>query len=128
MRQAIEKINGEMQKNADDLYTEIIGTYIIDRCCNDIVNAKVAAENKSLKGAMDAVMNVARKRRKGNCAVLAPGEVFGAVDDYFGIGADPVAQQKALMLAAGGTAVPEAPRPIEEVPKAAVALNLDDFI
>lgn len=125
---AIEKINAEMQKNADDLYTEIIGTYIIDRCNNDIVNAKVASKDKSLKGAMDAVMKVARTRKNGNCAVLAPAEVFGAVDTYFGIGTDFAAQQKALMLAAGGAAAPEMTQRIAEAPKAAVSLNLDDFI
>ncbi len=121
---AIEKINAEMQKNADDLYTEIIGTYIIDRCNNDIVNAKVAAKDKSLKGAMDAVMKVAQKRRNGNCAVLAPAEVFGAVDTYFGIGADTQAQEKAMMLVLGYGA--PAPTPVKKTEQ--VSFILEDFI
>lgn len=105
---AIEKINAEMQKNSDDAYTEIIGHYIIDRCSNDIVAARVGAEGKTLKGAMDAVVAAARKVQKGNCAVLLPKDVFGEVDKYFGIPTDLRAQEQAMRSVGGAPAVSRA--------------------
>ena len=121
---AIEKINAEMQKNADDLYTEIIGTYIIDRCGDGQVKAKVEGKDKSLKGAMDAVMAVAKKRKHGSCAVLTPAEVFGAVDTYFRIGTDTQAQEKALALVLGyGAPVATPAKKTEQV-----SFMLEDFI
>lgn len=116
---AIEKINAEMQKNPDDLYTEIIGHYIIDRCLDASVASKVAAEGKTLKGAMDAIYEKAKKAKKGNVAVLLPSDVFGTVDQYFGIATDVEAQQKAMMPG-GGSAAP--------VPKQHLALNMEDFL
>lgn len=119
---AIEKINAEMQKNSSDLYTEIIGHYVIDRCTDDIAAAKVCAEKKTLKGAMEAVTAKARKAKTGNVAVLLPGDVFGEVDRYFGLPTDPAAQQKAMAAAAPGGA---APQPVP--PPAKVDLSLTDF-
>lgn len=67
---AIEKINADMQKNPTDAYTEIIGQYIIDRCEEQTVAEKVAADGKTLKGAMDAVMKKAQAAKKGNVAAV----------------------------------------------------------
>ena len=61
---AIQKINEEMQKNPTDPYTEIIGHYIIDRCADEFTAAKVAAEGKTLKGAMNAIMEAAKKAKR----------------------------------------------------------------
>jgi len=124
MKDAIKKINTEMQKNADDRYTEIIGQYIIDRCGEDITVAKVMDDSKSLKGAMDAVVDKARKAKNGNVAVLTPEAVFGAVDEYFGIDADKTAQERAMMAVCGGVA--EAPKSAP-VP-AGVNISLSDFL
>lgn len=101
---AIEKINAEMQKNADDAYTEIIGHYIIDRCDNADVAARVGADGKTLSDAMSAVISAARKKQKNNCAVLLPNEVFGEVDKYFGIPTNTAAQEAAMRSAAGAPA------------------------
>lgn len=120
--QAIEKINAEMQKNPSDPYTEIIGHYVIDRCMDEVSAAKVCAEKKTLKGAMEAVTAKARKAKTGNVAVLLPGDVFGEVDRYFGLSADPAAQQKAMAAAAPGGAVSRS-----APPPARVNLNLTDF-
>lgn len=120
---AIQKINIEMQKNANDNYIEIIGHYIIDRCTDEITAARVADEKKSLKGAMDAIVGLASKKKQGNVAVLLPAQVFGAVDKYFGFATDEQAQEAAMMAACGATKTPVTPPVAQKV-----ALNLADFL
>lgn len=120
---AIEKINAEMQKNPNDQYTEIIGQYIIDRCADDGDGAKVAADGKTLAGAMKAVMDRASRAKKGNVAVLLPAEVFTAVDKYFGLQTNAKAQELAMMAACGATNTPVTPPAAQKV-----ALSLDDFL
>ena len=120
---AIQKINTEMQKNPTDTYTEIIGHYIIDRCGDEITAARVADEKKSLKGAMEAIMQLATKKKQGNVAVLTPQDVFGAVDKYFGMITDEEAQEMAIAAACGATKTPVKPPVAKKV-----ALNLSDFL
>lgn len=121
--QAIEKINTEMQKNPTDQYTEIVGQYIIDRCTSDTDGALVAKEGKTLAGAMTAVMERAKKAKHRNYAVLLPAQVFGAVDEYFGMQTDEEAQERAMMAACGATHTPAAPPAAKKV-----ALDLADFL
>ena len=123
--EAIAKINAEMQKNPNDLYTEIIGQYIIDRCSDEAVAAKAAAPGKSLAGAMSAVMAAAKAKKsaKNSVAVLTPAAVFGEVDKYLGIPEDRAAQA-AAMMAAGG----QAPAVPEVKPAGKVSLDLADFL
>lgn len=119
---AIQKINTEMQKKPDDLYTEIIGHYVIDRCVDDITAAKVLKTDKTLEGAMKAVLAAARKAQNGNVAVLPPAQVFGEVDRYFDLATDLKAQQKAMATAGAGPAPQEAQ---EAQQTAAKKLGLD---
>lgn len=121
--QAVERINQEMQKNPTDKYMEIIGQYIIDRCANDDDGAKVAADGKTLAGAMKAVVDRASRAKKGNVAVLLPAEVFAAVDKYFGFQTNAKAQELAMMAACGATNTPVTPPAAQKV-----ALSLDDFL
>lgn len=117
--QAIEKINAEMQKDPTNRYMEIIGHYVIDRC-DEALAAKIAG-GKTLKDAMTAVERRAQKVKKGNVAVLTPGEVFGEVDQYFGLPADTAAQWRAMGL-------PSAEAPAEERPQtSSVSIDLADF-
>ena len=120
---AVKKINTEMQKKPNDLYTEIIGQYIIDRCSDEAVAARAADPGKSLAGAMSAVMAAAKKSARNGVAVLAPAAVFGEVDKYLGIPEDRAAQT-AAMMAAGG----QAPAVPEVKPAGKVALDLADFL
>lgn len=120
IEKAIEKINAEMQKKPNNKYIEIIGQYIIDRCEDQDVANKVAADGKTLNGAMDAVIKKARAAKDGNMAVLTPAEVFGAVDKYFGITEDPAAQYKAIQ---GSMPATPAPAPAKKV-----NLSLEDFL
>ena len=126
MEKAIEKINTEMQKNANDPYTEIIGQYVIDRCADPDVAGKVMQNGKTLKGAMEAITKRAQSQCHGNVAVLMPAAVFGEVDKYFGITTDEAAQAAAMYAAAGGTgAIPQ--RPAE--PKSnVIKLDLESFL
>lgn len=117
MEKSIKKINDEMQKKPDDLYTEIIGHYVIDRCQNEADAELVAVEGKTLEGAMKAVHDAASKKKQGNVAVMADSEVFGIVDKYFGFKTDLKAQAQAV----NGTGA----APVE-APKA--ALDLKDFL
>lgn len=125
--EAIQKINIEMQKNPTDPYTEIIGHYIIDRCVDDITAAKVMKEDKTLEGAMKAVLDEARKAKNGNVAVLTPSKVFGEVDKYFNFAADLKAQQKAL-AAAGGGPVQQESQEAPQTEKKKLGLSLADFM
>ena len=46
-------------------------------------------------------MERAKKAKRGNYAVLLPAQVFGAVDEYFGMQTDEEAQERAMMAACG---------------------------
>ena len=136
--EAIRKINDEMQENPQDTYTEILGHYLIGRAADPGVAARLLKEDKTLKGAMKDVVAKARKKQKGNVAVLTPDEVFDTVDAYFSIPKAPAARYQAL-----GTALPDAgpggreaesERAALTVPsggrqkKRAVEIDLDDFL
>lgn len=123
---AIQKINTEMQQNPTDIYTEIIGHYIIDRCTDDITAARIAAEGKTLKGAMDAVMDKAKAARNGNVAVLTHTTVFAAVDSYFKIATDEQAQLDAMMSAGSGSPAKAQTQHTGNAKR--LALDLDAFL
>lgn len=111
----IEKINAEMQEKPDDKYREIIGHYIIDRCEDPACAEKVTAD-KTLKGAMEAILSFAKKNKSGYVAVLDDSTVFRKVDEYFGFPEYRTLQRKALE--------PEG----LEAGKTRVALSLADFL
>lgn len=119
---AIERINSEMQKNPDDRYTEIVGQYVIDRCAAPEEEKKVT-DKMTLKGAMEAVYALAKKKKQGNTAVLTPGEVFGEVDSYFGFSTDEAAQWRAV----GMTAPTGREKPTAKPEPGKMALDLDDL-
>lgn len=93
---AIEKINNEMQKNASDPYTEIIGQYVIDRCSDNIIAMMVDKPGKTLSGAMKQVMDAASKKKHDSVAVMSDSEVFTIIDNYFGMPEDKEAQRRAV--------------------------------
>lgn len=106
--QAIAKINNEMQKEPDNPYLEILGHYIIDRC-DETLAAKITG-GKTLKGAMELVLKKARNAKKGNVAVLTPGDVFGEVDKHFELPTDEAAQWRAIGLPSSAAPVTEPPQ------------------
>lgn len=88
MEKAIEKINAEMQKDPTNTNLEIIGQYIIDRCVKSGEVVSAVNGGKTLSGAMDALSAEARKRAKGNCAMLRDSDIFDIVDKYLSAPAD----------------------------------------
>ena len=121
--QAIEKINTEMQNTQTDQYTKNGRTDSIHRCTRHHERTLGRKEGKTLAGAMAAVMERAKKAKRGNYAVLLPAQVFGAVDEYFGMQTDEEAQERAMMAACGATRTPVAPPAAKKV-----ALDLADFL
>lgn len=116
----IEKINAEMQKAPDDLYTEIFGHYLIDRCADPEDEALIGAEGKTLTGAMAAVESEARKRAKKNVAVLSDYETGKIVDEYFGLKPDHELWQRSIRSTIRND--------FPEEPAGGVALDLADFL
>lgn len=117
---AIAKINAEMQKNPSSRYMEILGHYLIDRC-DEALATKIAGE-KTLKGAMAAVVKKAQGAKQGNAATLTFDEVFGEVDKYFGIPTDVAAQWRAIGLPSAAAqwlamGLPPTAAPVGEPPK-----------
>ena len=117
---AIEKINAEMQKAPDDLYTEIFGHYLIDRCVDPEDELLIGAEGKTLEGAMKAVESEARKRVQKNVAVLSDYETGKIVDAYFGLKPNTELWQRSIRNAIGDGE--------PEQPAGGVALDLTDFL
>jgi len=86
-----------MQKDPNNTYMEIIGHYLIDRATAEpMVAAAINEPKKTLKGAMDEIIKVAQKKKKGNVAVLTPPQVFETVDKYFGMTPNHTAMYKSL--------------------------------
>lgn len=112
IQQAIIKINAEMQRNASDRYTEAIGHHVIDACTTEANATAILDQQKTLKGAMDAVRKEAQSKAKGGVAVMDDGEVYAIVDQYFGLTTAPAAPA-------------HTPAPAQK--QAAVSLDIDDF-
>lgn len=117
---AIEKINTAMQANPDDLYTEIIGHYLIDRCMDPEDEALIGAEGKSLVGAMKAIEEAARKKAKKNVGVLSDFETAKILDGYFGLKPKTDLWNRTIRNAVGNDAPAE--------PAGGVSLDLADFL
>lgn len=93
IKEAIEKINGEMQKAPNDIMREAVGQYLIDLCKNDKVAGKLLREGKTLDGAIDAMTEHAKKHAKGGRYAMAPEEALKIVGDYFGIGSGDIGKE-----------------------------------
>lgn len=82
--EAIGKINAEMQEDPQNKCLEIMGQYLIDRAGQDQEAAgKIAEKGRTLKKALEKVMEAARKQAKDGVAVFGSDEVFGIIDNYF---------------------------------------------
>ncbi|MDR0905283.1 MAG: PcfK-like family protein [Oscillospiraceae bacterium] len=97
--EAIAKINGEMQADAENRYLEIVGQYIIDRVRDEAAAGRVLDGAKSLDGACKAIEDLARKNKRGRVGVVSDTECFAAVDTYFGFGAAPAEKRRAARVA-----------------------------
>ena len=128
-----------MQKDPTNTYMEIIGHYLIDRAMAEPETAAAINEpKKTLKGAMDEVMKMAQKNKKGNVAVLTPPQVFGVIDQYFRLEANVWAMYKAIGMTSQEDSQPvdhemkDTTRPVVlqggKAKKNRVDIDLDDFL
>ena len=81
---AIAKITDEMMKLEDPI-AQGVEEHLTDICTNDIVAGKILSEEKTVKGACEALWEAARKRRKGRSAYIPTKETFAIIKKYFSI-------------------------------------------
>lgn len=81
---AIEKITKEAME-IDDPVAIAIEEYLTGKCTTDKAAALLLADDKKLKTVYDKIWSEAKKRKKGNCAYIAPEEVYDMVDKYYGL-------------------------------------------
>ena len=87
---AIAKITEEAMAIGDPMAIAI-EEHLTARCMNTQIAEKLLAEDKSLKKAIDVIMQKARKiaseNRKGNTgrAVISDADAYKMVDEYYGL-------------------------------------------
>lgn len=92
---AINKINAEIDANADNAYVKYIGEYLIDYLKKTPEHAaKVAQEEKSVLGSLKHMKSVASKKQANGVAVLTPAEGFKAVLEYYAIDEQPITKSE----------------------------------
>jgi hypothetical protein len=84
LQTAINKIKAEM--NGKDPNTKAIGEFIIKELATAVNAAKLAAEGKTLKGAVDFVKGKAKAQANNGMAMVEDKAVFEWVKEYYGIG------------------------------------------
>ena len=82
--EAIAKITDEAMA-ADDPAVLRIEEYLTEICTSDQVADKLLKEGKTIKGALEAMCGVAKKKQKNQVACLTDEEGFQIVEEYFGI-------------------------------------------
>lgn len=83
--EAISKIKEEM-KNGNSPYITVIGEFLLKHLeFNPIDASKILNKDKSISKSVDAMKDVASKRKVGNYAVLTDSEGFEIVLRYFEI-------------------------------------------
>ena len=96
---AIAKITKEAMEIGDPMAIAI-EEHLTDRCTNNQTAEKLLAEDKSLKKAIDLIMQKARKmaqeNRKGNTghAVISDEDAYRMVDEYYGLDQEIVSKKK----------------------------------
>lgn len=120
---ATDKIRDEMAANAKDAAISVIGEFMTNLLMEKPETAeKIMAEGKSLKGAMSAMSDYARKNKSGNHAAVDYYTGIGIVLEYFGI--EKLSNTDIMRIGYRTDAIPEAPAQ-EPARKEAPADELD---
>lgn len=122
-KQAIEKLDAEMEK-AQDSCSKYIAEQLLQLAtsCPEVAE-KILAEKKSLAGALDAIKAEAKKHAVGGCACIDETQTMEIAFKYYDIdNAEPAAGAAAANQALGKT-----PETSMDTGAAAVSVNLDDF-
>lgn len=85
INKAIAHITNQMMQNQDDSAIVAIEEYLTDICKNEVIASKLLNEEKTLKGALKAIENRARKIQKNKRACVGPWEGFAIVEKYYSI-------------------------------------------
>lgn len=81
---AIAKITEEMMKTSDPTI-QCIEEYLTKICTTADIAEKLLDPGKNIKGAVNVMREVARKRAVHGAGCVPPEEGFRIVDEYFGI-------------------------------------------
>lgn len=120
---ATDKIRDEMADNAKDAAISVIGEFLTSMLMEKPETAeKIMAEGKSLKGAMAAMSDYARKNKSGNHAAVDYFTGIGIVLEHFGI--EKLSNTDIMRIGYRTGAVPDAPAQ-EPAPKKPSADDLD---
>jgi hypothetical protein len=85
-QKAINKLDAECDASPDNTAYRAIEEYLRSRLTGSIaVCEAILAEGKTIKGALGAMEDVARKNKVGICGVVAPDQALKIIDTYFGI-------------------------------------------
>lgn len=82
---AIKKITEEMMENQNNTAIRVIEEHLTSICTTNEVAEKILNEEKTLRGALEAIRNEAQKEKVGNCACIDDKRGFEIVEKYFGI-------------------------------------------
>lgn len=90
MKEAIDKINQEMEENKDNPYIQYIGQYLLDYIeKNPQHSENITKEDKSIAGSLKFMNEKAKKIQKNGMAMFSQEEGFAIVLEYFGIIEEP---------------------------------------
>ena len=79
-----EKFEKELTQFPDNRSLMVISDSLLAMCSDEDVCKKLLADGKSLKGALEAMKNEARKQASNGCACLSFEEGMDIVKKYFG--------------------------------------------
>ena len=97
-QKVIDKLDKEAEKEKNPAIRAIEGL-LREACKNNVAACeRVLAEGKTMKGAYDAMYEVAKGRKSGNCAVIAPDEAEKIIFKYYGIGSEDVKESKSQTI------------------------------
>ena len=86
LNEAIKKLEDEMKLDPSNDYLKYVGDYLIEYLKKNSRHAdKILQEGKTIKGSLDFMKNIARKKAVNGMAMLTPEEGFKAVLDYYEI-------------------------------------------
>lgn len=86
---AVDRLRDELAKKHDDPNIQFLGEYLTGRLSADHGLAdKLAADGKSIDGALNAIRDYARKIQKNNRACVPDAKGFAIACEYYGIPKD----------------------------------------
>lgn len=86
VKEAICKINQEIEDNKENAYINYVGEYLVDYINKNPQHAKnIMKEDKTIMGSLNHMKNAAKENAQDGMAILTPEEGFKTVLDYYEI-------------------------------------------